>query len=213
MKRSMIVRLAALTLAGVMSLGFASCGSSDSSSKSDTAGSNSTADAADDSQAATESQAGDSKEITGETTAWGVYTFMLPEGWKLRTGDVFDDNDPEFCSIKKSDFSYFSLNCETEEVQKRQYEYNKKTYTLEQKDLPATTLNGIEWNGFEYGNDFSKGFEIYGSSNGRFLRVSGVGFAFDSAEAKAVLGSLSVSAAKAESAAEGEAESAAEAEV
>ena len=197
MKRYIITKTAALLLAASMTLSLASCGSSDSSDKSDSSKSTTTTAApAEESlpeeSAADESQPEENKEITGETTNWGIYTFLLPEGWTLRGGDAFDDNDVNICSVKKSDFSYFQFKCEDEATQQRQYNYNKETYTLNQKDLPATTIAGIEWNGFEYGNEMSMGFELYGSTGGKFLRVSGVGFAFDSAEAKAVLGSLRV---------------------
>ena len=205
MNRSIITKTAAMIIAATLSFGLASCGSSDSSSskvsvsqKSEDISSSAPADPGADTSADGESQA-PSGEVKGETKNWGIYTVLVPEGWTLRTGDVFNDNDETVCSVKKSDLSYFNLNCETEDTQKKKYEYNKKTYTLNQKDLPASTIAGIEWNGFEYGNEIGKGFELYGKSNGRFIRVSGVGIAFDSPEAKAVLGSLAVTAAEDES--------------
>ena len=198
MKKNTIIRLAALMLSSAMTLSLAACGGSDSSSKKDTKSSTASSAEADSSENEGESQAEGSKDITGEVKTWGIYQVLIPDGWTLRGGDVFDDNDERLCSVKKSDFSYFELKCETEDVQQRQYNYNKNTYTLNQADLPATTIAGIEWNGFEYGNELTKGFELYGSSNGRFLRVSGVGFAFGSAEAKAVLGSIKVTEAPAE---------------
>ena len=73
---------------------------------------------------------------------------------------------------------------------KQKYDYNKKTYTQDQKDLPATKVGDIEWNGFEYGGDFNKGFELYATVNGKNIRVSSCGFKFDSPEAKAILGSI-----------------------
>ena len=192
MKKKIISRIAVLMLTASIPFALASCGGSDSSSKT---GSDSTASVPADNSAAESTAADGNGAVSGETKTWGIYTFLLPEGWTLRGGDVFNDNDETVCSVKKSDFSYFELKCETEEVQQKQYNYNKKTYTLNQKDLSAATIAGIEWNGFEYGNELNKGFELYGSTGGRFLRVSSVGFAFDSAEAKAVLGSLKVTEA------------------
>ncbi len=200
MKKNLIAKTAALLLAASLTFALASCGSSDSSSSGkseDNSPSASGSPASADSPAETSSP--ENADIKGETKTWGIYTVLVPEGWTLRTGDVFDDNDESVCSVKKSDFSYFELKCETEDTQKKKYEYNKKTYTLEQKDLPASTIAGIEWNGFEYGNELSKGFELYGTSNGRFLRISSVGFSFDSAEAKAILESFKVTAAEEES--------------
>ncbi|NLT10390.1 MAG: hypothetical protein GXY08_12980, partial [Ruminococcus sp.] len=143
-------------------------------------------------------------DLTGTEQTWGVFTLMVPDGWTLKGGDFLDENDPELCSVKKSDFSYFDIKSEKEDVQQKQYEYNKNTYTNEQKDIPATTLGDIEWNGFQYGNDFGGGFELYGQSNGRFLRVSCAGFSFDSPEAQAILGSLKVSPAEADESAPAE---------
>ena len=170
--------LAALSLAAAMSIGMTACGDS------------STADDNNDTPPVTSSSAAEDKEITGETKTWGVFTVMIPEGWEFKGGDTFDENDPNYCSVKKSDFSYFDLKSEKDEVMKNQYEYNKKTYTSNQKDIPATKVGDIEWTGFEYGSDFGDGFELYAVSNGKNIRVSCAGFKFDSPEAKAILASI-----------------------
>ena len=194
--KKICAKYAALLLAGTVALGcFAGCGSSDSSSKSESAKDVSSSA---EEESSAEDSAEDNKAVVGDIKSWGIYTVLVPNDWTLRTGDVLDDNDERYCSVKKSDFSYFDFKCETEELQQMQYNYNKNTYTLNQKDIPATKIGGIEWNGFEYGNELTKGFELYGTSSGRFLRVSCAGFAFDSAEAKAIFESLSVTAAPSE---------------
>ena len=76
---------------------------------------------------------------------------------------------------------------EKEDVSKNQYEYNKKTYTNEQKDVSGK-YGDIEWTGFSYSN----GYELYGMSNGKPVRVSCSGFKFDGPETKAVLESLKI---------------------
>lgn len=199
MKNTIIIKSAALIMAASMMLAAASCGDSSSSSSgkpaSSTSVSKTTASSAE-TEAATEASTAGNANITGSEQVWGIYTVMVPDGWNLKGGDYFDDKNPEVCSVKKSDFYYFDIKSEKEDVQKQQYEYNKKTYTNEQKDIPATKLGDIEWNGFQYGNDFGGGFELYGQSNGKFLRVSCAGFSIDSPEAKAVLGSLKVNASE-----------------
>jgi len=185
MKNNIIIKAASVLMAANMTFALTSCGSS-SSSKADTAPAEVTSE---ESEAVTENVV----EITGTEQTWGIYTVMVPDGWTLRKGDAFNENDTELCSVKKSDFKYFDFKSEKEEVQKQQYEYNKKTYTNDQKDIPATTLGSIEWTGFQYGNDFGGGFELCGQSGGKFLRVSCAGFSFDSPEAMAVLGSLKIS--------------------
>ena len=180
MKKSVLAKAASIILASSLMLGMTACG--DSSSKSED---NSTA-----SSAAVSSSETENKEITGKTETWGVFTVLVPDGWTLRKGDALDENDQSVCSVKKSDFSYFDLKSEKDDVMKQKYDYNKKTYTDQQKDLPATKVGDIEWNGFEYGGDFNKGFELYATVNCKNIRVSSCGFKFDSPEAKAVLGSI-----------------------
>lgn len=179
MKKSIMAKAASIILASSLMLGMTACG--DSSSKSEDISTASSAAA---------SSASEDKEITGKTETWGVFTVLVPDGWTLRKGDALDENDQSVCSVKKSDFSYFDLKSEKDDVMKQKYDYNKKTYTDQQKDLPATKVGDIEWNGFEYGGDFNKGFELYATVNGKNIRVSSCGFKFDSPEAKAVLGSI-----------------------
>jgi len=138
-------------------------------------------------EAATEAAAGVN---IASTETWGDYTVGIPEGWEFKKGDVFDENDTKYCSVKKSSFSYFDFKMETEDTQKQQYEYNKKTYTNEQTDVSAT-YGEIAWTGFQYSDGYGGyGFEAYATANGKPVRVSCAGFKFDSAEAQAVLGSL-----------------------
>ena len=194
MRRSIFARAASVILAASLCAGFAGCGGSESSSGAGSTESpaESTPPAAEES-APGESAAEESSEITGTAQTWGVFTVLVPEGWTLRKGDVFDENSPDYCSVKKSDFSYFDFKNEKEETQKQQYEYNHKTYTQDQKDLPASTIAGIEWNGFEYGSSFVPGFELYAKAGDKFIRVSCAGFRFDSPEARAILESLKIS--------------------
>ena len=193
MKNSILAKAAALLMAASLTMSLVSCGDSDSSEKKKTNNDSDAVTVDESSEENSEENSEETKEITGETKTWGVYTVLIPEGWTLRQGDALDENDENYCSVKKSDFSYFDLKNESEEVSKKQYEYNKKTYTLNQKDIPATKIGDIEWNGFEYGNELNKGFELYATVNGKNIRVSSCGFGFDSAETKAVLGSLKIS--------------------
>lgn len=198
MKISVIAKTAAILLAASTTLALASCGDSSSSSKSDNSSSSKAAASSSESaepetEEITEEQTEESAELTGAEQTWGIYTVMVPDGWTLKGGDYFDENDPDVCAVKKSDFSYFEFKSETESTQKQQYEYNKSNYTNEQTDIPATMVGDIEWTGFQYGNDFGGGFELYAQAEGKFLRVSCAGFKFDSPEAEFVLSSLKVS--------------------
>ena len=126
------------------------------------------------------------------TETWGDFTVGIPAEWTFRKGDGLDEEDTRYCSVKKSDFKFFDFKRETEELANQQYTYNKNTYTNEQKDVSGT-IAGIEWTGFQYGDGWGGyGFELIATVGGKPVRVSSSGFAFDSEEAKTILGSLVV---------------------
>lgn len=125
-----------------------------------------------------------------ETLTWGDWSFAVPDGFELKGGDLWDENDPRYFSLKKSDFSYFDFKADDENTIMNSYNYNKQTYTNEQKDVQAR-LGDIEWVGFQYGDGFGgQGFEAYATVDGTPIRVSSAGFPFDSDTAKEILGSL-----------------------
>lgn len=124
------------------------------------------------------------------TEVWGDFTVGIPEGWTFRKGDVFSDEDTSVCSVKKSDFSYFTFNMESEKTATQKYNYNKNTYTNEQVDITCTYA-GIDWTGFQYSDGWGGyGFELIATVNDKPVRVSCCGFRYDSEAAKLVLESL-----------------------
>ena len=126
-----------------------------------------------------------------ETVTWGDYTITVPAGFEFKGGDVFDENDTRYFSVKKGSFSYFDFKTESsEDNMNNQYNYNKNTYTNEQTDVKGT-FGGIDWTGFQYSDGFGGyGFELYATASGKFLRVSSAGFKFDDAVVKEVLDSF-----------------------
>ena len=125
-----------------------------------------------------------------ETKSWGDWTVDVPEGYTLEGGDFFDETDTRYFSVKKSDFTYFDFSADGEELIMNHYNYNKDTYTNEQKDVQGT-FGGNEWTGFQYSDGWGGyGFEAYATVGGELIRVSAVGFSFDDAIAGAVLSSL-----------------------
>ncbi|MBR6475086.1 MAG: hypothetical protein IKS98_06520 [Lachnospiraceae bacterium] len=124
------------------------------------------------------------------TETWGDYTVGVPTEWEFRKGDFLDENDTRYCSVKKSDFKYFDLKMEEEQVANNQYNYNKNTYTNEQEDI-SVKYGDIDWTGFQYSDGWGGyGFELIATVNEKPVRVSSCGFKYDSEEAKLVLGSL-----------------------
>ncbi|MBR3537937.1 MAG: hypothetical protein IKN79_02555 [Eubacterium sp.] len=185
MKKSMKKCSAALLAFG-MCAALTACGS----------GSGSTSAATQEANMVTEAQTEAPTEAQGLTIAstqtWGDYTVGVPEGWEFKKGDTLDETDTRYCSVKKSSFVFFDFKMETEDVCKNKYEYNKKTYTNEQKDVSGK-YGDIEWTGFDYSDGFGGyGFEAYATANGKPVRVSCCGYKFDTAEAKAVLETLKI---------------------
>ena len=128
------------------------------------------------------------KEVTGETKEASGYKVLVPEGFELQLPGDFSSFD---FSVRKSDFSYFDFNTEADdETMMQHYNYNKQTYTNEQEDVSAT-YGAAEWTGFQYSDGWGGyGFEAYTTMDGKIVRVSCAGFKFDSAEAEAILASL-----------------------
>ena len=180
-----------LLLALCLCVGLCACGGSDSKEPAAPSGSAQPETAGSDSPS---SEAPGSTEATapaqGETLSWGDWTIDVPAGFTLEGGDIFDETDLRYFSVKKSDFVYFDFTADGEELITKHYEYNKNTYTNEQKDVQAS-FGGSEWTGFQYSDGFGGyGFEAYTTVDGEMIRVSAAGFAFDDALVSALLGSL-----------------------
>ena len=190
-------KISAFIMVLMLTLGAAACGDSDSSSKADSkAKKESVSVSQAETEENTESKAG---VDSGTTETWGVFSVFVPEGFTLKGGDVFDETDTRYFSVKKGDFYYFDFyTSETEDDVMSRYNYNKDTYTNEQKDVSGT-YGGIDWTGFQYSDGFGGyGFEAYTSIDGQYIKVAGVGYEFESPEAEKVLGSLTVGEAPAE---------------
>lgn len=182
-------RLTSMLLALGMCACLAGCGSKDDvSDKSDN---NNTTNAAVTEEPATEAGTG-----AASTQVSGGWSVDVPADWTFKIGDVLDENDTRYFSVKKSSLSGFSFSADSEESIKKNYDYNKKTYTNEQTDFKAT-FGSAEWEGFQYSDGWGGyGFEAFATVDGKLIRVSSTGFKYDSEEAKAVLGSLKYDASK-----------------
>ena len=190
MKQKILLILLALCLCVCL----AACGDDDDDNgrkKSDSGKKTEASDDGDEDGDPTPTEA--AKGITiASTETWGDFTVGIPADWTFRKGDALDEEDTRYCSVKKSDFKFFDFKRETEDLANQHYTYNKNTYTNEQKDVSGT-IAGIEWTGFQYSDGWGGyGFELIATVGGKPVRVSSSGFAFDSEEAKAILGSLVV---------------------
>ena len=180
----------ALLLAGSMSLSLCACTSSDNPSSSTaaqakpetTVAAGQTTEAVQTTEAASNGAA--------ETKTWGDWTVEVPAEFELVGKGFSDENDPRYFAVQKSIFKFFEFSADGEENIMNHYNYNKNTYTNEQKDVSGT-FGGNEWTGFQYSDGYGGyGFEAYTTVDGEIIRVSSCGFQFDDEMTKTVLGSL-----------------------
>ena len=214
-------KVAAVTLAVMMSMSLVACGGSKSDKDTqeadkkteETAGdtsndekdkTNGTEQSGGASDTTDETGTGDISDTTdsgassdftmdgAEVKEWGDYTVSVPNGWTFREGDAFDETDKRYCSVKKSELSYIDfIMDESEDTIMNSYNYNKNTYTNEQTDVSGT-YGDISWTGFQYGDGFGgHGCELYASVGKKFVRIAAT-FGFDSPELKGVLESLKI---------------------
>ena len=190
MKKKILVCM----LTAAMALGLVACGDSSAPATNDTtttdAGTTDAGSADGTTDAGTTEEAFSMDGAKEET--WGDLTVSVPSGYEFKKGDALDEKDTRYCAVRKNEFHGIEFKMEDDDVCKQQYEYNKKTYTNEQKDVTGTYAD-IAWTGFEYSDGLGgKGFEAYAKVNGKNLRISGLSVGFDSEEAKAILGTVKV---------------------
>ena len=185
------MRLLALLLALALAFGLTACGGGDPVDEPDSGSANgSLSGSLDDNNTPADDDAS-SGEVGGGTEGFGDFVSVLvPEEFTFKR-DSWNEDNPHYVSIEKSDWTYFNLhNFTTEDEMKSDYEYVKKNYTNEQVDVSAN-YGGIEWTGFQYSDGFGGyGFEVYTIIGANYLRVTGVGLAFDHETSIAVLGSI-----------------------
>ncbi len=125
-----------------------------------------------------------------ETKTAGSWSVDVPDGFEFAIGDVFDENDDRYFSVKRTFLSYLDFSADGEELIKLHYNDNKNTYTNEQTDVSAT-YGANEWTGFQYSDGFGGfGFEAYTVISGQYIRVSSAGFRFDDAAVQQILASV-----------------------
>jgi hypothetical protein len=106
-KKSMKKRLTSMLLALGMCACLAGCGSKDDGS--DKSDNNNTTNAAVTEEPATEAGTG-----AASTQVSGGWSVDVPADWTFSIGDVFDENDTRYFSVKKSSLSGFSFSADSE---------------------------------------------------------------------------------------------------
>lgn len=174
-----LVKIVSVILVTVLALAvLASCGDKAPADTEDVAGTEA------DTEAETEAE-----NVTGEVVEFGNYKVLVPAEFELKEPGEFSSYD---FSVRKSDFVCFDFNTESDdELMMQHYNYNKNTYTNEQTDFEKAYGDNT-WTGFQYSDGWGGyGFEAYTTLGEKIVRVSAIGFKYDSATSEAVLSSFS----------------------
>ena len=130
--------------------------------------------------------------VTAEQT-WDVLTIYLPKEFDFIGGTEEDPDDVRFCTIKKTDSNYFSIEVEDDKkIIMDKYNEYKETYTNEQEDV-KWKYGDITWEGFQFIDE--KGhvkFAVHAKKYKKYLLILGEGFDFYSPATEAMIGSMEV---------------------
>lgn len=130
-------------------------------------------------------------EAKGETQTWGRYTVLIPDGYVLKGGDVFDEENTKAFNInnKDSSLTYFMFNTYDEDSCKSSIDTTKDMN--EGASDVSVVYNGVTWTGVAYESIGIACFSMYADfGNGDFVLLSAAGNAYDSDTTSAILSSL-----------------------
>lgn len=129
-------------------------------------------------------------EIDGEEKTWNRITVFVPLGMDL-IGSPVDSTDKDIVYVQNSKEiqKYFRISLCTEQSAEEDVQSSKNAFGGEDVNFK---IGSTEWKGvkYKYGADC---FIVYAKINGQTVLVNSSRFAQDSAEAKAVLGSIKIS--------------------
>ncbi|MBR5942957.1 MAG: hypothetical protein IKZ81_06385 [Clostridia bacterium] len=134
--------------------------------------------------------------VKGETQSWGNLTVLVPEGYALTGGSLLDADDPDSLQVylESSPLHAFTVSV----VGNKDDAVASVDTTKEINAVNggagdvSVTAGGVTWNGYAYKYGSVDCFVLYGEVGGKWVLVSGGYHAYDSEEAVAVLGSITV---------------------
>ena len=182
-----MTKLLALTLALVLIAScFAACGSKSSAPAS---GDNAAANDNGPASANTEAPAAPAADVQ----SWGNISLAVPEGYTLKGGSLFDEEDPDQLTISGQGLDYFQVSIvESEEDAKDNLDMTKSLNEELKPEDVTVTANGVTWTGVYYNSYGYDCFQVYAKLNGKIVQVNGCGCKQDSSLANAVLSSIVV---------------------
>ena len=174
-------KILVLTLALVLVVScFAACGENNSAAPA-----NNDASANNDAPATTAAPA-------GATQTWGNITVLVPDGFTLDGGSMFDDNSADDLTLTGSGLNYFQISIlENEDSAKDNLDMTK-SFNEEAKPEDVTVSANGAWTGVYYNSYGYDCFQVYATVNGKVVQVNGCGYKPDSATAVDVLSSITV---------------------
>lgn len=135
---------------------------------------------------------GDQLNVSGSEATWQELTVFVPDGMELVGGSALDASDPNTAWIQRKgdELSYFLINIVSKERIETTIKTTKDLNSGEDIEFDAGNLH---WKGVKYKYaGVSDCFQVYAEVDGHSVLVSGSRFAYDSAEAKAVLRSIKI---------------------
>lgn len=134
---------------------------------------------------------GEKPEVNGTEKTWNRITVFVPEGMELTgSADGSTDKDIVYVQDSSENAKYFLITLCTEQSAKDDVEAAKKAFSGEDVQFKA---GKNEWTGVKYKlAGEADCFNLYANINGQTVLVTGSRYAHDSAEAKAVLGTIKI---------------------
>ena len=139
---------------------------------------------------------GEADAVPGETQEWGKLSVFVPDGSSLVGGSLIDAEDPysAWILLDSDNMHYYLIGvadgretaaanlAATQEV--NEANGGEGAFTIE--------AGGVTWTGYAYKYSGADCFQLYGDVGGKWVTVSAAYHAYDSAETKAILGSIKV---------------------
>lgn len=134
------------------------------------------------------------ESVKGSVQTWGNISVFVPEGMTLTGGSLIDHDDPDalWIQLDENPMHYFLVNIVTQDVAISGVDTTKEMNS-DTKDV-TLDLGGNTWTGVTYKYaGMSDCFQMWAPMNGKIALVQAAWYAYDGAEAKAVLQSIKLS--------------------
>ena len=136
-----------------------------------------------------------SENTVGKTETWGNIKVYVPAGSKLIGGSLVDGADQNSLSISSADGKeYYIVTVLTDDEKAKDSIASTKEKNPEETPEEVTLdVDGTVWSGIAYKHaDSSESFQVWAKAGNKIVLVGADHHAYDSDEAKEVLGSIEI---------------------